>query len=175
MSWLLASPGHQQPWYWLCRMGRSLSYLRKDINHLCHINVAEWQNVNICFMFPLKNLARKGLTFVKGNPLVTCGFPSQKVSHALMFSLLILWASCWTSSSVAGDFRWHDSHVTLLCYFYISGSLWTMLLSISQTNAKPPGWTWGKVGPLPNGANVWCLTHWPLGDLNEILNEWFQS
>ena len=39
LSWLLASPGHHQPWYWLCRMGKS--YLRKDFNHLCHINVEE--------------------------------------------------------------------------------------------------------------------------------------
>ena len=45
MSWLLASPGHQQLWYWLCRMGRSLSYLRKDFNHLCHINVEEWHEM----------------------------------------------------------------------------------------------------------------------------------
>ena len=59
--------------------------------------------------------------------------------------------SCWTNSSVAGDLRWHDSLVTLLCYFYISGSLWTMLLSTSQTNARPPGLTWGKVGQFPNG------------------------
>ena len=33
--WLLASPGHQQPWDWLCRIGSSLSYLRKDFNYLC--------------------------------------------------------------------------------------------------------------------------------------------
>ena len=26
MPWLLASPGHQQSWYWLCRIGRSLFY-----------------------------------------------------------------------------------------------------------------------------------------------------
>ena len=25
MSWLIALPGHQQPWYWLCRIKRSLS------------------------------------------------------------------------------------------------------------------------------------------------------
>ena len=43
------------------RMDRSLSYVRKDFNHLCHINVEERQNVNICFMFPLKKLAREGL------------------------------------------------------------------------------------------------------------------
>ena len=35
MPWLLTSPGHQQPWYWLCRIGRFLSYLRKDFNYLC--------------------------------------------------------------------------------------------------------------------------------------------
>ena len=36
MPWLLTSPGHQQPWYWL---SRSWSYLRKDFKYMCHINV----------------------------------------------------------------------------------------------------------------------------------------
>ena len=39
MPWLLPSPGHQQPWYWLCRICRSWSYLRKDFKYLCQINV----------------------------------------------------------------------------------------------------------------------------------------
>ena len=39
MPWLLTSPGHQRPWYWLCRICRSWSYLRKDLKYLCHINV----------------------------------------------------------------------------------------------------------------------------------------
>ena len=39
MPWLLTSLGHQQPWYWLCRICRSWSYLRKDFVYLCHINV----------------------------------------------------------------------------------------------------------------------------------------
>ena len=34
MPWLLASPGHQQPWYWLSRIVRSLSCLRKYFNFL---------------------------------------------------------------------------------------------------------------------------------------------
>ena len=38
MPWLLTSPGHQQPWYWLCRVCRSWPYLRKDFKYLCHIN-----------------------------------------------------------------------------------------------------------------------------------------
>ena len=41
MPWLLTSPGHQQPWYWLCRISRSLYCLRKDFKYLCHINVEE--------------------------------------------------------------------------------------------------------------------------------------
>ena len=32
MPWLLTSPGHLQPWYLLCRIGRFLSYLMKDLN-----------------------------------------------------------------------------------------------------------------------------------------------
>ena len=39
MPWLLTSPGHQQPWYWLCGIGRFLSYLRKDFIYLRRINV----------------------------------------------------------------------------------------------------------------------------------------
>ena len=39
MPWLLTSPGHQQQWYWLWRICRSWSYLRKDYKYLCHINM----------------------------------------------------------------------------------------------------------------------------------------
>ena len=39
MPWLLASPWHQQPWYWLCIIGRFMSYLRNDFNYLRRINV----------------------------------------------------------------------------------------------------------------------------------------
>ena len=45
MRWLLTSPGHQQPWYWLCRIGRFLSCLRKDLNYLRRINVEKWDKM----------------------------------------------------------------------------------------------------------------------------------
>ena len=45
VSWLLTSPGHQQPWYWLCRIGRFLSYLRNDLNYLRCINVEKWHKM----------------------------------------------------------------------------------------------------------------------------------
>ena len=52
MLWLLSSPGHQQPWYWQCRIGRSLSYLRKDSKYICHINVEEWHKIQIYVFVP---------------------------------------------------------------------------------------------------------------------------
>ena len=45
MPWLLTSPGHQQPWFWLCRIGKFLSYLRKDFNYLRSINVEKWHKM----------------------------------------------------------------------------------------------------------------------------------
>ena len=64
MPWLLLSPGHQQPWYWLSRIGMSFSYLRKDFNYPCHINVEEWHKMYIYVFSPLKNLACKGLSYI---------------------------------------------------------------------------------------------------------------
>ena len=45
MSWLLVSPGHQQPWYWPCKLDRPLSSIRKDFYYLCHASVEEWQKL----------------------------------------------------------------------------------------------------------------------------------
>ena len=73
MPWLLASPRHQYPWYWLCRICKSLSYITT-----CVMSI--WKNDIHCkymFMFLLKNLARKVLILGKypvhaytGSPLV---------------------------------------------------------------------------------------------------------
>ena len=52
MPWLLTSPGHQQPWYWLHRICRYFSYLRKDFKYLCQINVEEWNKMQIYVYVP---------------------------------------------------------------------------------------------------------------------------
>ena len=61
---VVASPGHQQPWHWLSRLGRSLSYLREDFNYMCHISAKEWHKMQIYVLFTLKNVACKGLFFI---------------------------------------------------------------------------------------------------------------
>ena len=45
MLWLLASAGHQQPWYWLCEIGKSWYFTRKDFNYLCHVSGEDWHKM----------------------------------------------------------------------------------------------------------------------------------
>ena len=45
MPWLITSPRHQQPWYWLCRMGSFLSYLRKGFIYMFRINAEKWHKM----------------------------------------------------------------------------------------------------------------------------------
>ena len=62
MPWLLMSPGHQQPWYWLHRIGGSWSSMEKDFNYLRHFNVEIWYKRQIYFyMFPKINSTCHGL------------------------------------------------------------------------------------------------------------------
>ena len=57
MPWLLTSPGHQQPWHWLCRIGRFLSYLMKNLNYLCRINVEKWHKMYIYVYVPSEKIS----------------------------------------------------------------------------------------------------------------------
>ena len=61
MPWLLTSPGHQQPWYWLYRICRSFSYLRKCLKYLCQVNVEEWHKTQINVYVPSEKFTGKGL------------------------------------------------------------------------------------------------------------------
>ena len=59
MPWLLTSPGHQQPWYWLCSICMSWSYMRGDLSTYV---VSMWSNDIKCkymFMFPLKKIGKR--------------------------------------------------------------------------------------------------------------------
>ena len=72
MPWLLTSPGHQQPWYWLCRICRFLSYYGRMLS-TCIISM--WSNDIKCkymFMLLLNNLARKGLRRFYQIPWMLC-------------------------------------------------------------------------------------------------------
>ena len=60
IPWLHTSPGHQQHWYWLCRICRSWSCILST-----HVT-SMWSNDIKCkymFIFPLKHLAHKQLSW----------------------------------------------------------------------------------------------------------------
>ena len=97
MPWLLASPGHQQPWYWLCRIGRSLSYSRRNFNYIC---LLVWRNDIKCkymFMFSLKKIACEGLTSMLS--VSCCGIHLRVILPKTMLAIWIymfLWmAEIW--------------------------------------------------------------------------------
>ena len=64
MSWILASPGCQQPWYWLHRICRSFSYLRKDFKYRCHINEDEWHKMQIYVYVPSGKISTQRVKIV---------------------------------------------------------------------------------------------------------------
>ena len=56
IPWLLASHDHQQSWYCRRKLGRSLSYMRRGFNFVCHVSV---EDGNSKYKFLLKNLVHK--------------------------------------------------------------------------------------------------------------------
>ena len=75
MTWLLASPRHQLPWYWVCKLGNN------DFNYLCVISVEEWYELSIHFMLTMLYLARNS--------------PVSKVHGANMGPTWVLSAPDW--------------------------------------------------------------------------------
>ena len=51
MPWLLAYPGHQQPWYWLHRVNRLLSSTKRYFNYLQHLSVENCRKCRYVFFF----------------------------------------------------------------------------------------------------------------------------
>ena len=47
MPWLLVSPGHQQPWLWICKIKRFFSSTRKEFNYQWHHNVKKLRKIYI--------------------------------------------------------------------------------------------------------------------------------
>ena len=62
LKWL---SGHQQPRYWICKIGKSWSYTRKNFNYPWYVSEEKWHKYKYMCMFPLQILARKELNTSK--------------------------------------------------------------------------------------------------------------
>ena len=72
-----ASPGHQQPWYWLCRINVSLSLESKNFSYLYAISVLliMAENANEFLTFLRINLGLQGLSWIPPGGRVWLTFP----------------------------------------------------------------------------------------------------
>ena len=148
MPWLLASPGHQHPWYWPCRIGKFLSYMMKNfqlpVSCQCGINC------RYNFRFPMNNLACIGWIL----PVV---------------SVKAWWLLLW-HLQVAGN----DSLLIMILQLFLLVHLFPSNRLISLTEALPSeklkkyhsNFLVNDSIPLlyPPITNIGKLTHWPLRD-----------
>ena len=110
MTWLLASPGHLQPWYWLCRRHWSLSFTRDDFaslqwHHNERDDISNHQHLDCLLNRLFKRWSKKtsklrvnGLC--EGNSLVTSEFPTQRASNMEIVSIwlrhhVLAPSECW--------------------------------------------------------------------------------
>ena len=117
MPWLLASPGHQHPWFWLCRMGKFLYYSRKDFNYLCHVS-----------LFAMKNLAPKGLT-----PERLTGWPLRDVT--LIIKRIISFFNSKFSFSSENCSIWFKFHL----WFFLWVLIKKKIIIVSCNGLVPDG------------------------------------
>ena len=69
MPRLQGVPGHQQSWYWLYKLSKTLSFTRKDVNYLCYLGEEKVHENANSFQFLHNNLA--------GNSLISFDEPMQ--------------------------------------------------------------------------------------------------
>ena len=79
MPWILSSPGHQQPWYWLYRICRS-SLTWGSLLSTCIKSM--WRDdlrYKYMFMFPQKSLACEGLRILSSSPKHKSHFQNNSI------------------------------------------------------------------------------------------------
>ena len=126
MPWLPASPGHQQPWYWLCRIGRSLSCSRRNF-YLCLINVEELQKMQIYVYVLSEKIARKWLT-------ISMHQQQKEVINMCRLINKLICMNCHKKKQSSKCIRWEYyenfvGQMSIFCDRYIALSLITRLFS----------------------------------------------
>ena len=65
-TWIVASPGFQQPLCWLCRMSRPLSSCGIHFNQLRNLNLEKWSYVETYLYFSLNKFSTLRVTSIWG-------------------------------------------------------------------------------------------------------------
>ena len=109
MFWVLASPDHQQSWYWQWRVKGSMPSTTKNGN-------SPWWRHEMETFSAL-------LAICAGNSPVPVNSPHKgQWGEALMFSLICVWINGWVNNREAGDLRRHRAHYDVIVMLRFSFS-----------------------------------------------------
>ena len=114
MPWLLVSPGHRQPWYWLCRMNLICLCLPRG-KTTAHDDVIKWKH------FP------RYWPFVRGiHRSPANSFHKGQGRRALMFSMIYVWTNGCANNRDAGDLRRHRAYYDVIVMYLLA--LWNTVV-----------------------------------------------
>ena len=63
---------YQQPWYWLCRINKSLSSKRKDFNYLRHVSVEKSYEMQLYFHVSQTNFGKASIWILFQQGQIQC-------------------------------------------------------------------------------------------------------
>ena len=95
----LASPVHQQPWYWLYSINTSIPLIRKDLQYLHHFSIKKWQKWKYVFFL---NLASQDLITSNDHYKVYKNPPNQNFSLRFITSVTCSGLHNTTCSNIQG-------------------------------------------------------------------------
>ena len=110
MHWLLASPGHQHPRWWLYRMAQVFSSMRKEFKYQCHNSVEIWYKLLIHFDVSYEKFSSLSLT------PVDCPQPTWHADRYIT-NVLKQWSDSWNVflqrwySRTLVPFVWHFKQI----------------------------------------------------------------
>ena len=129
MPWLLTSPGHQQPWYWLYVICRSFSYLRKDFKYMRMNDI----KCKYMLMFPLKNLACKGLKILC-NSLAHWAYPRRYPNNGRHAIYIYIYIRKWSCGCIVSG--WKVLFQTLVLIIFVLTLKCTILSGQSRSKCS---------------------------------------
>ena len=109
MTWFLGLPGHQQPWYWLCLINKSLSLIRNDFNCLCHLSVEKWlKKCKYIFIFPKNEFRATRSNSLWPSDAICWHRTGSKLAQVAWQHQAVTWINV-DLSYLSSTVQWHSS------------------------------------------------------------------
>ena len=143
MPWLLVSPEHQQPWYWICRINRSLPSTRKWF----YLPVPPRQEMQIYFLCFFRRIQH-----AKDNKFWQLWFSTHTcifIYRGNLIHWIALTITCTCMLSYLKKIKFRRLSVRLQCLVHpsVRDKCWVSEIDLSQTRHETAFW-WRHNGPV---------------------------